>query len=470
MSLELMQRDSVFQKSSVLLWTAGERNERIALPSWWTIFLYLLFASDAMCWQPKLFAAPVVSWTNNSAVGSADEPLDYAKVVAILRAACAECHSNGADEGGFSLDPLLADRKSLQFKFREWQKIQQRMNDRSMPPADAESMKDSDRQETVTWIKKASVKALTKIPPKAGPPLLRRLSRHEYSNTVRDLLNVHFDAGQGLPEENSGGEGFTNASETLIISPIHAEKYLEAASNALDYAARNEATRKRLLIQLPKDSDSETAAARENLRLFSNRAFRRPVTEKELERFVGVFEAARHDGLAFEEAVFYAMRGIMISPSFLFIAESLPSQAGKAELVSDHELAARLSYFLWASMPDNSLRMVADRGKLNSKEQLRQVTLRLLKARGTRLQDSLEHFVGAWLGTGDLGRAKKIDRDRHRWIKDPHVAALRNQPVYYLESVIQQNESLLTLIDSDWTFLNNELMRVYRLDRKKINR
>jgi hypothetical protein len=72
------------------------------------------------------------------------------------------------------------------------------------------------------------------------------------------------------------------------------------------------------------------------------------------------------------------------------------------------------------------------------------------------------------LGTADLGRAKKVDRERHPWVKDPHVAALRNQPVYAMESILRENESVLTLIDAPWTFLNGELVRVYRLKRNKI--
>jgi hypothetical protein len=395
-------------------------------------------------------------------------PLAFAGATQLLHQSCGDCHAGGAEEGEFELEQISGEQ-SLASQFERWQKVRQRINDRSMPPADSEPLEDTARDALVTWIDRESVAAVCRQGPVAGPPLLRRLARHEYSNTIRDLLDIHFDAGQGLPEDTAGGEGFNNAAETLIISPIHAEKYLQAASDALDYAARDAGARKRLLGARPSDDpQSEEQAARKNLLSLANRAFRRPVEPQELDRYVALFQAARDDELTFDVAVLYAMRGILISPSFLFITESPPARIGEAEPLSDHELAVRLSYFLWASTPDDELRRAADAGELSNPEELKKQTLRMLKARGTHLQDSLEQFVGSWLGTADLGRSKQVDRERHPHIEDPHVAALRNQPIHVLESILQKDESLLSLIDAPWTFLNNELVRVYGLRKDKI--
>ena len=394
--------------------------------------------------------------------------LTFQKATQLLQAYCCDCHAEGSAEGEFGLEQISSP-ESLGSQFERWQKIRQRINDRSMPPADSEPLDDAERVALLGWIDQASIAAVCSQGPIAGPPLLRRLARHEYSNTIRDLLNIHFDAGQGLPEDAAGGEGFTNAAETLIISPIHAEKYLQAASDALDYASRDATARERLLSARPGDApQAEEKAARENLKLLANRAFRRPVESRELARYVALFQAARKDELDFDEAVLYAMRGILISPSFLFISETPPARVGVAEPLGEHELAVRLSYFLWASTPDDELRRAADAGILSTPEELERQTQRMLKARGTHLQDSLEQFVGSWLGTADLGRAKQVDRVRHPHVEDPHVAALRNQPVYALVSILQKNESLLSLIDAPWTFLNNELVRVYGMRKSQI--
>ena len=411
--------------------------------------------------------APTTQPANSQPVAPQPE-FAFEQATSVLRAACADCHADGADEGGLALELLWDSEDSLKSQYERWQTIRQRINDRTMPPMDSEPLVDQEREAIVHWIEQASLEQLCGDATTAGPPLLRRLAKHEYSNSIRDLLNVHFDAGQALPEESAGGQGFTNAAETLIISPIHAEKYLQAAVDALDYAARNEGTRKRLLAVRPDASMSQEQAARENIQRLANRAFRRPVSVQEIDRLVELYRASVQDGLSWDEAVLYAMRGVLISPSFLFIAEASPPEPGVVVPLTDHELATRLSYFLWASIPDDELRRVADEGKLNNDEELKRQTLRMIAARGTHLLDSLEQFVGSWLGTADVGRSKRVDRQRHRWMEDPHVAALRNQPIYVMHSIMQENESLLALIDADWTFLNDELIRVYKIKKDRI--
>jgi hypothetical protein len=404
-------------------------------------------------------------------------PFSFGDAITILRTACADCHGPDVAEGDFSLRDA-AERDSLGTQFSLWQNIRQRLADRSMPPPDAAPLERESRDRLVSWIESASLAALCEQPPVAGPPMLRRLARHEYANSVRDLLDIHFDAGQALPEDAAGGEGFANTAETLTISPIHAEKYLQAATDALQYAARDQQARRRLLFAQPDTHLGEEGAAEQNLLRLARRAFRRPVTRDEIEPYVQLFRAARSDQLTFDEATLYAMRGILISPHFLFIIETTPrppsASAGlatgsdAAEPLTSHELATRLSYFLWASIPDDDLRRAADEGRLQDDQELASQARRLIKQRGTHLQDAMDHFMGSWLGTADLGRSRHVDRQRHPGIEDPHVAALRNQPVYAMVSMLRENDSVLALIDAPWTMLNNELARVYRIDKKKI--
>ncbi|PQO35495.1 DUF1588 domain-containing protein [Blastopirellula marina] len=393
--------------------------------------------------------------------------IDFAAAQKLLETSCADCHSGPEGEGGFTLSDL-AESSAMGAKYDEWMKLRTRLADHSMPPADAEPMDADARHQLVDWIKLATRDAVRQQGELAGPPMFRRMAAHEYSNTVRDLLGTHFDAGNGLPQDSAGGEGFNNAGETLIISPIHAEKYVEAAVAALDYAAHDSQARGRLLSERPSDKLPEQDAAKRNLRKFAERAFRRPVKEEELAAIVKTYDEARESGLNYEAACFYAMRGVMLSPNFLFLIEEAPSEPNKSVPLTDHELAARLSYFLWATSPDRALREAADAGKLQDPEELKRQALRMIKERGTRFNDSMTQFVGQWLGTADLGKTKTIDPELHRWMQDQHVASLRDQPVYVFESMIKENDSLLTLIDADWTFLNAELCDVYRLDRRKI--
>lgn len=394
-------------------------------------------------------------------------PLDFAAAQAELVGRCGDCHSGEITEGEFSLTPL-GSAESLVTDHDRWMQVRARLADGSMPPADAQPLDPADRVRLIEWLDGAVRAAFARRGESAGPPQVRRLAAHEYSNTIRDLMEVHIDAGHALPQDVAGGEGFNNAAETLTISPIHAEKYLEAATDALAYAANDSTARARLVPQRPSQQMSATEAARANLTAFVGRAFRRPIDPGEAEPYVRLFSDAQRDGLNFDAASCFALRAVLASPDFLFLCESPPSAENVTEPLAPWELASRLSYFLWASMPDQSLREAADTGRLIDPQELRSQTLRML-SEGTRLNDSLVEFVGQWLGTADLGRSKQVDPLRHPWIQDSHVAALRHQPVSVMETIVRENRSLTELIDSDWTVLNEELLQVYQLDRAKLD-
>lgn len=385
----------------------------------------------------------------------------------LLLESCGDCHLGEDGEGGFSLDEF-DDPASVSEDHRRWLEVGERIADRSMPPSDAEPLSAPDYLQLTEWIQASVREAVCAEGPQAGPPLIRRLTRHEYANSVRDLLQVHFNAAEGLPEDSSGGEGFSNASETLMISPVHAEKFLDAARRALQYAARDSASRKVLFASIPASNRSENVAATENLRRLAERAYRRPVDKPEVDRLVSVYSSARDDGLPYEQALLYAMRGVLVSPHFLFIAEQPARQPGEAELLTPHELATRLSYFLWATMPDKELRRAADDGTLNNPEVLRTQVRRLLEHDSTHLRDSIDSFIGQWLGTADLGSAKKVDRQRHSWVEEPHTAAMRNQPVYDFETILRENLSVLEIIDASWTHLNRFLLKFYGFNKKAV--
>jgi mono/diheme cytochrome c family protein len=405
-----------------------------------------------------------------AAPASAEGPaaLTFETAHLALAKSCGDCHGEEEGEGGFSLVPL-AEEDSLRTHYDQWMHLRQRVADGSMPPDYVDPVPVEERLALVHWLEAAAREAICRDGESPGPAMFRRMAAHEYSNTIRDLLSTHFDAGSILPQDAAGGEGFNNAAETLTISPIHAEKYVQAATDALTYAGSDSEARDTLIRRRPSESTAELDAAKANLRRFVNRAYRRPATAEEIAPYVALYEEARGDGLDFEQATLYAMRGVLVSPQFLFLSEAPPSDLAVAEPLTNWELATRLSYFLWASMPDRTLRRAADAGRLSDPEELKSQVVRML-GEGTHLNDTLVHFVGQWLGTADWGSAKQVDSEKHEWIRDHHVAAMRNQPVYIFESLLRENGSLLELIDSDWTFINDELLGLYKMDRKKLER
>jgi hypothetical protein len=291
-----------------------------------------------------------------------------------------------------------------------------------------------------------------------GPSAIRRLNRDEYSATVRDLLDVHMDFGKDLPADGAGGEGFDNAAETLFLSPLHSEKYIDAAKFAMDFAAKEFKSRARILVANPGPGVTPEQAARAILKDFLPRAFRRPADENDLARYLKLFQAAQRQGQPFEASIFFALRSALVSPMFLFRAEQ-PNDSVEARQLDQYALASRLSYFLWGSMPDELLFDIAAAGKLHDPEVLKALIPRML--RNDRSLSFVQRFVEQWLRTRELGREKTPDAELF-----PTYAAseelrsdIRFQPVLFFQELLVRNLSLLNLIDSKHTIGTTNLAR-----------
>jgi hypothetical protein len=329
-----------------------------------------------------------------------------------------------------------------------------------MPPKGMPGPNIDERQKFIDWIDGAlnAAACANGIQPGAHP--LRRLNRDEYGATVRDLLNVHVNAAHALPSDGAGGEGFDNAAETLFISPIHAEKYLAAAKEALDYAAKDPASRKVFLTPEPDASHSPEEAASKIVAAFLPRAFRRPVHPGEVERYTAFFRGAQKRGEDFDHSVLFALQGVLISPNFLFRVED-PD-------VGDYVLASRLSYFLWGTMPDAVLFDLADKNKLHDTDVLKAQVVRMLS--DVKSRDFCERFIEQWLGTRELGRDIKPDEKLFAEYYDAELqSAIRYEPVLFFQEILSRNLSLLNLLDSKFTVLTGKLAKFYGIRSKNLS-
>lgn len=403
-----------------------------------------------------------------SQVLSAAEPADLDRAMAIVNKHCIDCHGSTEPEGDLSLTEFVKADTAIQAMVSHrgtWDKIRLRVLQGDMPPKNSEPLVIDDRQWFPRWVSQtfrdeACGKAL-----QCGPSPLRRLNRNQYGNTLRDLLGVHFDAGHELPADGAGGEGFDNSAETLFLSPIHGEKYLAAAKEALEYAARDASARERIFVARPKEDVTAEQAAREILERFASRAFRRPIAADQLDRLMQIFQQDLTGGAKFDDAVLHTLQAVLISPNFLFMLE--PANAGdEPKPVDDFALASRLSYFLWDTLPDRELRSAAKDAKLHEDSELEKHALRMLKQE--RLHEMCESFVGQWLGTRELGRTVKPDPVLYPKMIDEVADAYREEPVRLFEYILRENRSLLELIDCDYAFMNEDLLRTYRIDRKTI--
>jgi len=373
-----------------------------------------------------------------------------------LASYCVSCHGAKSPAAGLNLtapDLSQADR---------WTRLINRVRNSEMPPRNAPAPAADQREAFLKSIEGALHADACAAGPAASFAPIRRLNRDEYTATVRELLNIHLDVGHALPADGAGGQGFDNAAEVLFLSPILAEKYMDAAKESLEYAIKDSRARARIGIVKGK-------TARDILESFLPRAFRRPVTEKEIQPYLTLFHEAQKRGSSFDASVVYMLRGVLMSPQFLFHAEP-PNPGPAPRLLDDYALASRLSYFLWGSMPDELLFDLASMGKLHEPEVLKAEIGIMLRSGKSR--QFIGSFVTQWLGTRALGR---------EFIPDPKVfpkytadadlqGDIRFQPIVFFQSMLTSNAPLTDLIDSKWTIGTSKLADLYGIPRSTLRK
>ena len=200
--------------------------------------------------------------------------------------------------------------------------------------------------------------------------------------------------------------------------------------------------------------------AREVLQRFATRAFRRPVTAGEVDRLLTLFDLALKDGDRFEKGIQLAMQAVLVSPHFLFRVE-METRLGAPRALSDLELASRLSYFLWSSMPDDTLLDLATKNQLRVGKNLDAQVARMLKDPKSR--EFVENFAGQWLQTRNLKLANP-DRGRFQQFDEPLRFAMAREVDLFFAAVVHDDRPISDFLDADYTFLNERLAKHYGIE------
>jgi Protein of unknown function (DUF1592)/Protein of unknown function (DUF1588)/Protein of unknown function (DUF1587)/Protein of unknown function (DUF1585)/Protein of unknown function (DUF1595) len=192
----------------------------------------------------------------------------------------------------------------------------------------------------------------------------------------------------------------------------------------------------------------------------ARRAFRRPVSTPDVQRFIDLGRVAEEQEHSFEEGLAVAIQGLLVSPEFLFRIERDRPSAGAvaAQQITQHELATRMSYFLWASMPDAELRRVASAGTLRNPAVLAAQVKRML--RDPKSRALAEQFGGQWLQFRAL---ESVTRDRERFpdFEDYLRLSMRRETELFIEHIIRDDRTILDFIDGRYSYLNERLARHY---------
>lgn len=377
-------------------------------------------------------------------------------VAPFIKTYCLDCHSNAKPtEAGLSFTPALDTPGHAAFS-EKWKKAAARVKAHDMPPNGSEQPSDEERQIFVEWLD--HVKYLS--PKDPGPFVIRRLTKTEYSNTLRDLFGVDPAIAQALPDEVSG-EGYLNS-----ISPLQLEQYLSIAEEVLNQVLAPDNSpptelQRQLFGAASTAADDARETAKQVAQSLAKKVYRRPASVSELKVLLDVFDLGRKNKLSHPAALRLMLKAMLVSPQFLFItpAEGLVTEA-KIVPLDDYQLASRLSYMLWGTMPDEELMALADSSKLHEPSILKaQVTRMLADPRSRALFDG---FGAQWLGVGDL-RTKPFDPAKFPEMTSGLRVAMYDEVRLFFESIVRENQSVARFIDSDYTFLNEDLAAIYGL-------
>jgi Protein of unknown function (DUF1592)/Protein of unknown function (DUF1588)/Protein of unknown function (DUF1595)/Protein of unknown function (DUF1585)/Protein of unknown function (DUF1587)/Planctomycete cytochrome C len=388
------------------------------------------------------------------------------KVRPLLKTYCVKCHNPTDRDGGVDLDSIT--ESSASGKRALWKRAGRRLAAHEMPPDDAKQPTADEAKRLSAWMKQAA-EFVDRHPDRQdpGPGPLRRLTRNEYNNTVRDLLGIPIDAGSaaGIPPD-SGGEGhFANLAVNLQLSESLTEKYFTCADAIIEKMYTGgypgDGARNRLLLVRPGPKLSEHDAAVKVVTNLARRAFRRPPSPEDVERLIRFFDTAKQSGANYEDAVRAVLKPVLVSPKFLFRFEQDRTASPHTRLgarVDDHELAVRLSYFIWSSMPDDELFRIAEQGKLSDPVVLHQQVKRMLAHE--RAGALMRNFGVQWLQLDRLERARPTTEFFPAFnylLKN----AMRDEVTQFLDQLSKQDRSVLEFLDADYTFVNEVLAKHY---------
>jgi hypothetical protein len=285
---------------------------------------------------------------------------------------------------------------------------------------------------------------------------LRRLTRTEYTNTVRDLLNVDVAAAADLPADEVTN-GFDNNASILTVSSLHAEKYVLVSEALAKLAVQNLNT---LTGGCDSAAKGEDACALAFAKSFGRRAFRRPTTAEDERQLIAAYTAGRTGG-SYAEGIEVMVRAALQSPNFLYRLELTPATdpAAKRIPLSQFELASRLSYLAWGSGPDDALLDAAAKGELASKEQVAAKARALLSAPKARA--AIGNFFEQWTSTRRLAITTKNTSTFPAFSNELRDAMVKELPAFVNDVLWNGDGRLSTLLTAPVAFVSGPLAQLY---------
>lgn len=400
----------------------------------------------------------------------------------VLDTHCFSCHNASDKKGGINLQDYYFAIGIVR-NGATWVDVINQIRSGDMPPSNKPPIPSDDKTLLIEGISSILDSALSD--PDPGQVVMRRLSNREYRYTVLDLLGVDFDTHAFFPADGSGGEGFDNQAKTLYVSPLLMERYLAAVDSIVAQAYADHEVWQKLVPDAYEpglleqagfviqsflgDEQAELDAAKEKaaqiLFPLATRAYRRFLKPADKEQLLSVFSEVYHHLQdapdRFDVSLQESIKFLLLSPHFLYRREA-DRPSNTPYLISGFELASRLSYFLWSSAPDDELLNVAYRENLHDSTVMRtQLERMLADPRASRLAAS---FAGQWLEIDKLLDGHQVDPTLYPDFSPTLRLAMHDEAVAFFHHVLTKSQNFLDLLDSDYTFLNEELAAHYGIE------
>jgi len=290
-----------------------------------------------------------------------------------------------------------------------------------------------------------------RLPMKAGPQTIAVTFILKDSAPVDDLIQ-RFDA--TTADLQTGVQfGYTTVphlASVEVLGPYNIAGPGDTPSRARIFTCR------------PSNASEEPACARKILTTLAHRAFRRPIVDSDLDLLMGFYKSGRDGGGSFDRGVQMALRRILADPEFVFRFEKDPANlaVGSAHRVTDIELASRLSFFLWSSIPDDELLTIAEQGKLKDPAVLEKQVRRMLK--DPRSQSLATNFAGQWLYLRKLKSAGP-DQQVYPDFDDNLRQAFQRETEMFFDNIVREDRNVFDLLKADYSFMNERLAKHYQI-------
>lgn len=285
---------------------------------------------------------------------------------------------------------------------------------------------------------------------------LRRLTRKQYINTLTDLMGEIADVPSDLqlPDEAFEG-GFDNNAATQTSTLALLQGYRRAS---LEMAKLATGSAQRLGMLAPcAQGQAEDGCAETFVRDFGKRAFRRPLSEDESQRLLKVFAAVKSD-FGYAQGIEATLTAMLMAPQFLFRPEYGEAAEGNALKLSAYEVASRLSYLLWDSMPDADLMAAADANKLQTADQVEAQLKRMLD--DPRARQTVQRFLSQWLAMEKFAKLEK-DPESFPDFTDATKASLRSSMEKFVDHAFWEKGSLHAMLTDSSVFIDDKLAPIY---------